>query len=87
MAFNAKIQREGCVVYLVEQRMFHPTPELAGLGERDGFRLPSGRGDELAHGSLGSSDNRERLSIGVKTRDILIPTCIDTLKVKAWNFQ
>jgi error-prone DNA polymerase len=75
MAINGKIQREGGVVHLVAQRMFDLTPDLASLGERDGFRLPSGRGDEFAHGSPGSPDSRERPSMGVKPRDMFVPLC------------
>jgi error-prone DNA polymerase len=88
MAINGKIQREGGVVHLVAQRMFDLTPDLASLGERDGFRLPSGRGDEFAHGSTGSPDSHERPPVGVKSRDIFIPDFhVDTLKVKSRNFQ
>ncbi|MBM7046230.1 error-prone DNA polymerase [Rhizobium lusitanum] len=88
MAINGKIQREGGVVHLVAQRMFDLTTDLASLGERDGFRLPPGRGDEFAHGSPGSPDSRERPPMGVKAREIYIPDLhIDTLKVKSRNFQ
>ncbi|TDR34183.1 hypothetical protein DES43_11688 [Aquamicrobium defluvii] len=82
MAINGKIQREGGVVHLVAQRMF----DLSG--ERDTFRVPTGRGDEFAHGSPGSPDSRERPPMGVKAREIYIPDLhIDTLKVKSRNFQ
>ncbi len=88
MAINGKIQREGGVVHLVAQRMFDLTTDLASLGERDIFRVPTGRGDEFAHGSPGSPDSRERPPMGVKAREIYIPDLhIDTLKVKSRNFQ
>lgn len=84
MAINGKIQRERGVVH----RMFDLTTDLATLGERDGFHLPSGRGDEFANGAPGSPDSRERLPVGVKAREICIPDLhIDTLKVKSRNFQ
>jgi error-prone DNA polymerase len=88
MAINGKIQREGGVVHLVAQRLFDLSSDLASLGERDTFRVPTGRGDEFAHGSPGSPDSRERPPMGVKARDIYIPDLhIDTLKVKSRNFQ
>jgi len=50
--------------------------------------VPTGRGDEFAHGSPGSPDSRERPPMGVKAREIYIPDLhIDTLKVKSRNFQ
>ena len=68
--------------------MFDLTTDLASLGEPDGFHLPSGRGDEFAHGAPGSPDSRERPPVGVKPRDMLVPDFhIDTLKVKSRNFQ
>ncbi|MBB4116396.1 DNA polymerase III alpha subunit [Rhizobium sp. BK226] len=88
MAINGKIQREGGVVHLVAQRLFDLTSDLASLGERDTFRVPTGRGDEFAHGSAGSPDSRERPPMGVKPREIYVPDLhIDTLKVKSRNFQ
>lgn len=88
MAINGKIQREGGVVQLVAQRLFALTSDLASLGERDTFRLPSGRGDEFAHDSPGSPDSCERPPMGVKAREIYVPDLhIDTLKVKSRNFQ
>ncbi len=88
MAINGEIQREGGVVHLVAQRMFDLTTDLASLGERDNFRVPTGRGDEFAHGSPGSPDSRERPPMGVKAREIYIDDLhIDTLKVKSRNFQ
>ncbi|WP_209894456.1 error-prone DNA polymerase [Rhizobium leguminosarum] len=88
MAINGKIQREGGVVHLVAQRMFDLTTDLASLGERDTFRVPTGRGDEFAHGSPGSPDSRERPPMGVKAREIYIDDLhIDTLKVKSRNFH
>ncbi|WP_426129384.1 error-prone DNA polymerase [Pararhizobium sp. PWRC1-1] len=88
MAINGKIQREGGVVHLVAQRMFDLTGDLASVGERDTFRVPSGRGDEFAHASPGSPDSRERRPMGVKAREIYIDDLhINTLKVKSRNFQ
>ncbi|WP_157929618.1 hypothetical protein [Phyllobacterium zundukense] len=55
---------------------------------RVGFRLPTGRGDEFAHGLPGSPDSRELPPIGVKPRDMFVPDLhIGTLKVKSRNFQ
>lgn len=64
MAINGKIQREGGVVHLVAQRLFDLTSDSANLGERDTFRVPTGRGDVFAHGSPGSPDSRERPPMG-----------------------
>ncbi|MBP2449245.1 DNA polymerase III alpha subunit [Rhizobium leguminosarum] len=59
MAINGKIQREGDVVHLVAQQLLDLSGDLSGLADRDiEFRLPTGRGDEFAHGSPGSSDSR-----------------------------
>jgi error-prone DNA polymerase len=89
MAINGKIQREGGVVHLVAQRLFDLSADLSSLGEREGgFAIPHGRGDEFAHGSAGSPDSRDRAPMGLKPRDIYTPDLhIDTLKVKARNFQ
>jgi error-prone DNA polymerase len=86
MAINGRIQREGEVVHLIAQQLFDLSGDLSGLADRDeAFKLPTGRGDEFAHGSPGGADSRER---AVKTRDIYIPDLhIDTLKVKARNFH
>ncbi len=87
MAINGRIQREGDVVHLVAQQLFDLSDDLSALADRDAdFKLPTGRGDEFAHGSPGSPDSRERA--GVKPRDIFIPNLhIDTLKVKSRNFH
>jgi error-prone DNA polymerase len=89
LGVNGKIQREGDVVHLVAQRLFDFSSDLGSLGERDGaFPLQKGRGDEFATGSAGSPDSRDRPKPGVQARDIFIPDLhIDTLKVKARNFQ
>ncbi|WLR97854.1 MULTISPECIES: error-prone DNA polymerase [Shinella] len=89
LGVNGKIQREGDVVHLVAQRLFDFSSDLGSLGERDGaFPLQKGRGDEFATGSAGSPDSRDRPKAGVQARDIFIPDLhIDTLKVKARNFQ
>ena len=74
------------MVHLIAQQLFDLSGDLSGLADRDeAFKLPTGRGDEFAHGSPGGADSRER---AVKTRDIYIPDLhIDTLKVKARNFH
>ncbi len=88
MAIHGKIQREGDVVHLVAQQLFDLTGDLSGLADLDvHIRLPTGRGDEFAHGSAGSPDSRDRAAAG-KPRDIFVRDLhIDTLKVKARNFQ
>lgn len=54
MAISGHIQREGEVVHLVAQQLFDLTGDLSGPAERDErFRLPTGRGDEFAHGGGG----------------------------------
>ncbi|TWB44049.1 error-prone DNA polymerase [Rhizobium sp. ERR 922] len=87
MAINGRIQREGEVVHLVAQQLFDLTSDLSGLADLDeAFRLPTGRGDEFAHGTPGSPDPRERAIM--KAREIYVPDLhIDTLKVKSRNFQ
>ncbi|MFW2231656.1 DNA polymerase III subunit alpha [Rhizobium leguminosarum] len=89
MAINGKIQREGDVVHLVAQQLFDLSGDLSGLADRDiDFRLPTGRGDEFAHGSPGSSDSRDRPKPLPEPRDIFVRDLhIDTLKVKARNFH
>lgn len=88
MAINGKIRREGDVVHLVAQQLFDLTGDLTGLADRDlDFKLPTGRGDEFAHGSPSSPDSRDRASMA-RPRDIFIPDLhIDRLKVKSRNFQ
>ncbi|OED00936.1 error-prone DNA polymerase [Rhizobium sp. YK2] len=87
MAINGRIQREGEVVHLVAQQLFDLTSDLSGLADRDeAFRLPTGRGDEFAHGTPGSPDSRERAIM--KAREIYEPDrLIERLKVRARNFQ
>jgi len=87
MAINGRIQREGEVVHLVAQQLFDLTGDLSGLADRDeAFKLPTGRGDEFAHGTPGTPDSRERAVM--KAREIYEPDRhIDTLKVRARNFQ
>ncbi|RYE51581.1 MAG: error-prone DNA polymerase, partial [Hyphomicrobiales bacterium] len=87
MAINGRIQREGDVVHLIAQQLFDLSGDLSGLADHDEeLRLPTGRGDEFAHGSPGSPDSRER--VAVKARDIFIPDLhINTLKVKSRNFH
>ncbi len=71
MAINGRIQREGEVVHLVAQQLFDLTSDLSGLADRDtGFRLPTGRGDEFAHG--GGPDSRERPKPVVSARDMFV---------------
>ncbi|NKJ39338.1 error-prone DNA polymerase [Rhizobium sp. SG570] len=87
MAINGRIQREGEVVHLVAQQLFDLTSDLSGLADRDeAFRLPTGRGDEFAHGTPGSPDPRERSVM--KAREIYEPDrLIERLKVRSRNFQ
>ncbi|WP_411906548.1 error-prone DNA polymerase [Rhizobium mayense] len=87
MAINGRIQREGEVVHLVAQQLFDLTSDLSGLADRDeAFRLPTGRGDEFAHGAPGTLDSRERAVM--KVREIYEPDrLIERLKVKSRNFQ
>ncbi|MBN9983791.1 error-prone DNA polymerase [Rhizobium laguerreae] len=89
MAINGRIQREGDVVHLVAQQVFDLSGDLSGLADRDiDFKLPTGRGDEFAHGSSGSPDSRDRPKPVPGSRDIFVRDLhIDTLKVKARNFQ
>jgi error-prone DNA polymerase len=57
LAINGRIQREGDVVHLVAQQLFDLSGTLTGLADRDlEFRLPTGRGDEFAHGMPGRPD-------------------------------
>ncbi len=87
MAINGRIQREGEVVHLVAQQLFDLSADLSGLADRDtDFKLPTGRGDEFAHG--GGPDSRERPKPVVAPRDMYVRDLhIDTLKVKARNFH
>jgi error-prone DNA polymerase len=87
MAINGRIQREGEVVHLVAQQLFDLSADLSGLADRDTeFRLPTGRGDEFAHG--GGPDPRDAPKPVVQSRDMFVRDLhIDTLKVKARNFQ
>jgi error-prone DNA polymerase len=87
MAINGRVQREGEVVHLVAQQLFDLTGDLSGLADHDEtFRLPTGRGDEFAHGAPGTPDSRERAVM--KVREIYEPDrLIDRLKVKSRNFQ
>ncbi|MGM4986603.1 error-prone DNA polymerase [Rhizobium sp. 11_C7_N12_5] len=87
MAINGRIQREGEVVHLIAQQLFDLSSDLSGLADHDeAFKLPTGRGDEFAHGSPGSPDARERAV--VKAREIYVPDLhIDRLKVKSRNFH
>jgi len=87
MAINGRIQREGEVVHLIAQQLFDLTSDLTGLADRDEtFKLPTGRGDEFAHGTPGTPDSRERAAM--KVREIYVPDLhIDTLKVKSRNFH
>ncbi|NEK56001.1 error-prone DNA polymerase, partial [Rhizobium leguminosarum] len=74
MAINGKIQREGDVVHLVAQQLFDLSGDLSGLADRDiDFKLPTGKGDEFAHG--GGPDARDKPKPAVQSRDIFIPLC------------
>jgi error-prone DNA polymerase len=76
VAVNGRIQREGDVVHLVAQQLFCLSGSLNSLADRDlEFRVPTGRGDEFAHGTPGRADSRESAWAGAKSRDIFIPLC------------
>lgn len=89
MAIHGRIQREGDVVHLVAQQLIDLSGDLSGLAERDiDFKLPTGRGDEFAHGSPGGGDPRDRPKPVPQARDIFVKDLhIDRLKVKAGNFH
>lgn len=88
MAVHGRIQREGDVVHLVAQQLLDLSGDLSALADRDiDFKLPSGRGDEFAHGSPGGGDSRDRPPPN-KVRDMFVPDLhIDTLKFRTRNFQ
>ncbi|MGO7207677.1 hypothetical protein ACCT30_42470, partial [Rhizobium ruizarguesonis] len=88
IAINGRIQREGDVVHLVAQQAFDLSVDLSGLADRDAeFRLPTGRGDEFAHGTPGAQDSRDKVP-ALKPTDIFVPDLhIDQLKVKSRNFH
>jgi error-prone DNA polymerase len=71
----------------VAQQLFDLTAGLVGLADRDSeFKLPTGRGDELAHGG-GGPDSRDRPK-PIVPRDLFTPDLhIDTLKVKSRNLH
>lgn len=87
MVIQGKIQREAEVVHLIARQLFDLTADLSGLADRDAeFKKPAGRGDEFAHG--GGPDPRGKPRPVVTPRDMFIGDLhIDTLKVKARNFQ
>lgn len=87
MAINGRIQREGDVVHLVAHQLFDLSGDLSRLADRDSeFKLPTGRGDEFAHG--GVPDPRDKPKPAIQPRDIFIPDLhIDTLKVKSRNYH
>lgn len=89
MAINGRVQREGDVVHLVAQQLLDLSGDLSGLADRDiDFKLPTGRGDEFAHGGAGGGDARDRPKTMPEAREIYVRDLhIDTLKVKARNFQ
>jgi error-prone DNA polymerase len=89
MAINGKIQREGDVVHLVAQQLFDLSGDLTALADRDmQFKLPTGRGDEFAHGTPGSPDSRDGSKSVPQARDIFVRDLhIDTLKIKSRNFH
>lgn len=52
------------------------------------FKLPTGRGDEFAHGGAGGGDARDRPKSMPEAREIYVRDLhIDTLKVNARNFH
>ena len=86
MAIHGKVQREGDVVHLIARQFEDMSGDLAGMsGLEVGFKIQSGRGDELANG--GSQNPSDTPAQAVRPRDIFIRDLhIDTLKVKARNF-
>jgi error-prone DNA polymerase len=89
MAINGRVQREGDVVHLVAQQLLDLSGDLSGLADRDiDFKLPTGRGDEFAHGGAGGGDARDRPKSMPEAREIYVRDLhIDTLKVRARNFH
>jgi error-prone DNA polymerase len=90
MAVRGLVQREGEVVHIVARQITDLSRELATIGGRDdAFPLTHGRGDEFRYGPVSHSpDSRDRPPKGPRVRDIYIPDLhIDTIKVKARNFQ
>jgi error-prone DNA polymerase len=87
MGIHGRVQREGEVVHLIARQLFDLSGDLSALADRDlDVRIPTGRGDEFAHGSPGSPDARDKSVM--KTRDMYVPDLhIDTLKIKARNFH
>ncbi|MBY3307630.1 hypothetical protein HFO04_33490 [Rhizobium laguerreae] len=69
------------------QQLFDLSGDLVGLADRDEeFKLPVGRGDEVARG--GGPEPRDRPKPVVAARDLFVPDLhIDTLKIEARNFQ
>lgn len=73
MAINGRIQREGEVVHFVAQQLFDLSGDLVGAADRDTeFKLPTGRGDEFAHG--GGPDPRDKRKLVVPW-DLLVLLC------------
>lgn len=89
MAIHGRVQREGEVVHLVAQQLFDLSSDLSSLADRDiDFRLPTGRGDEFAHGSAGGGDVRTRQKTVPEPRDLLIEQPdTEKLRIKARNFH
>jgi error-prone DNA polymerase len=87
MGIHGKVQREGEVVHLIARQLFDLSADLSALADRDlDVRIPTGKGDEIAHGSAGSPDARDKAA--VRVGDIYIPDIqVDTLRVKARNFH
>ncbi len=87
MGIYGKIQREGDVVHLIARKLYDLSGDLSALADRDlEVRIPTGRGDEFAHGSPGSADHRGKAV--VKARDMYVRDLhIDNLKIKSRNFH
>lgn len=92
LAITGKIPREGGVVYLVAQRMFDLTSDLAGLGERGIFRVPTGRQaagqlhTRSAHRHSESEEPEFSVSlVGGYRGDAVKSTAIGTLSADAVN--
>jgi hypothetical protein len=67
---DGRVQREGEVLHVIALRLHDLSADLAGLGNRETFPLPHGRGDEFHHGSP-PQDSRSRppSPLNLKPRD------------------
>jgi error-prone DNA polymerase len=80
---RGRLQREGEVTHIIAHTLTDFSDLLRGIGARDTFPLPSGRGDEAKHG--GAPDPRG----AVRPRDIYVANLRQTseLNVKTRDFR